>query len=713
MPCPYIFGIDYGTTVSTISVLTLSTGNIEPICDIPSKLTIYQDSHVIGVADTTAKDATIAISPKNNLEGSIEYTQLIIRYLYQQIHKFAIDKDAIQSKYDIILCVPVIYNHRDRTLLRRVCEDEKLNIVRFISEPTAAFLGYSSDKTLESGNRHSKSSISDEIAMIYDLGGGTLDVSLIEMDENGCEVIWSDGNRNFGSEDLTHTLMKDFNVAKSVASSWKESTDLSLKYRSQGSNTWLKTAVSYLSQAICDISEHRNIKVAKVIFTGGGTLYQPFINATQEYCKKKGICPSYQHNVMYMKYIISRGACAYARTFKCKRAGTDDENGYQLVVIDVLPLTLGVKVGSEQMFPIFKRNSNIPCTSSHTFTTFEDRQSNMTIDIFQGERGIANKNYHLGQVVIPFTTYQAKGVPRIDVEFKILVNAMIEVTATNRETKETFSLVAGSVKDETLITDNRRISTEHASMDEKLLRTIILREEIKTLLELEISKLKFIPNPNEAQDSLLSKYETMIDNLGDSDTEELVEIKQTILRAVDLSVPCTDTSSELVNDIPDTNTLSSLAVGNDTMSSVECARFDEQGSEHSVDNPDKYQFPLHTGLYANSDLENNAFETKEYEQYLDIVTNQSEYKFILNELDQEMDIKCQLDYMVGAINDYERDKNEFINMTNELRTHIDDLGLTTYARDELEHKINSLLAAPDKYIERINQLNTFCASIAS
>ena len=327
------FGIDYGTTVSTVSYIE-SDNIVKHLLDVESIVTMYDDHYLVGIKDSCSNNIVKVVkSPKMDLAKNIEYTRLIFRYIYSRIAEFVNQHNDHGNEYiyDCVLTVPVIYNHCDRNLLESVCEEEKLKILRFVSEPTAAFLGYMAIDSKEFvDNTGFATQFSDEgLTLMYDLGGGTLDISLIEKYEDTCEVIWSDGNRSFGSEQLTNFIAKELVVSEREAETIKRNFTTvntsgeyidNIKLHSH-INEWLTIAMNYLKSSLQDIVEHRDIVVDNILFTGGGTLFSGFQELLTQYCSDNQIRCRFSSDYNEMKYIISGSASGkpqYANSLSIK-----------------------------------------------------------------------------------------------------------------------------------------------------------------------------------------------------------------------------------------------------------------------------------------------------------------------------------------------------------------------------------------------------------
>ena len=374
-----------------------------------------------------------------------------------------------------VITVPAYFDDAQRQATKDAGKIAGLEVERIINEPTAAALAYGIDKEL-SGD-------SNKIA-VYDLGGGTFDVSIIEVidvdGEKQFEVLSTNGDTFLGGEDfdmrilnyLIDEFQKDQGVdlkqdplalqrlkesaekAKIELSSAQE-TDINLPYITADSSgpkhLNIKLTRAKLEQLVDDLID-RTVKpcevalkdagisttdISSVILVGGMTR-MPKVNAkVKEFFNKephKGVNPD---------EVVALGAAI--------QGGVLQGDVKDLLLLDVTPLSLGIETMGGVMSKIIEKNTTIPTNKSQVFSTAEDNQSAVTIRVFQGERSLANDNKLLGQFNLEGIAPAPRGLPQIEVTFDIDANGMVNVSAkdkaTNKEQKITIQ-ASGGLSDE-------------------------------------------------------------------------------------------------------------------------------------------------------------------------------------------------------------------------------------------------------------------------
>lgn len=510
-------GIDFGTTNSVIAVLeggeptVISNSRGERLT--PSVVAFDERGELlIGVA---AKNQSVMNYPRTvlsvkrkfgtdftlNVDGN-EYSpemlaSFIIRRLKQSAEEF-IGGPVKQA----IITVPAYFNDGQRNAVKKAGELAGLEVMRLINEPTAAALSLDMPG-------------SEGAMLVFDLGGGTFDVSILEMSDNVCEVMATRGNNKLGGDDfdalLIQQICKEFyqrhkidlredlmalqkirdaaEQAKKELSEF-EQTNITVPFISadQDGPKHLEMTVTragfenlianYLDEleALVDGAledaglEPDNIACAALV--GGSTR----IPAVQRLIEKK--FPGRVMKNSNPDECVAAGAAVQAGII------TGDVKG--LVLVDVTPLTLGIQTENDVFVPIIERNSCIPTSESKIFTTVADNQTAVEVHVLQGERKQASLNYSLGTFSLEGIDQQKRGKPRIEVSFDIDVNGIVHVSARDKISGLEKKIEIASTKQVSQEEADRIVSEaeRHHEEDEIFLGRHMLARQARSLLEL-------------------------------------------------------------------------------------------------------------------------------------------------------------------------------------------------------------------------------------
>ena len=537
-----VVGIDLGTTNSGISHMVAGKPEIIPNLEggrlTPSVVTINEDgTRTVGIQ---AKRQSIAMHDRTirsikrkmgtdyrfSLDGK-EYrpeeisamilTQMVEdaeAYLGEKIHK-------------AVITVPAYFSDSQRTATKNAGEIAGLEVLRIVNEPTASALAYGLEK--EGAER----------VLVFDLGGGTFDVSILELDDGLFKVIATSGNNLLGGDDWDQRIidwivdefkkkegidltqdakvmqrLKDAAEEAKIELTSKLKTRISLPYVTADasgpkhldlelsrakfediSRDLVEKCVGPTKQAMKD-SGKKAKDLDKIILVGGATRMPMIRVMTKEIFGKepyKGVAP---------EEVVALGAAVQAAVL----AGEVKD----ILLLDVTPLTLGLETLGSIMTPLIERNTTIPVTKKNVFSTAADMQTSVEIHVLQGEREMAAANRTLGRFHLDGIPPASRGVPKIEVSFDIDANGILHVSAKDMGTGKQQAITI----------------TGHSGLDDKEIDNLVKDAEIHS--EEDKKRREIIDTKNKADQMVYSLEKLLRENKDKIQEEEAKRVQSEI-----------------------------------------------------------------------------------------------------------------------------------------------------------------------------------------
>lgn len=564
-----VIGIDLGTTNSCVAVMeggeAVVIPNPEGARTTPSVVGFKKDGERV-VGETAKRQAItnpdrtvmsikrhMGTNHKTSIDGKDFTPQEISAIILQKLKS---DAEAYlgQTVTQAVITVPAYFNDSQRQATKDAGKIAGLEVLRIVNEPTAAALAYGADKE------------NDQTILVYDLGGGTFDVSILELGDGFFEVKATSGDNQLGGDDFDQVIIDylaaefkkehGIDLAKDKAAV-QRLKDAAEKAKKELSGVMTTTISLPFITVVDGVPQHLEVNLTrakfeelsenlvertlgptrqamqdagmtpadidKIVLVGGSTR----IPAVQEAIKK--LTGKEPHKGVNPDEVVALGAAV--------QAGVLTGDVKDVVLLDVTPLSLGIETAGGVFTKMIERNTTIPTSKSQVFSTYADNQTSVEIHVLQGERSMAADNKTLGRFMLADIPPAPRGVPQIEVSFDLDANGIVKVSAQDKGTGKTqnITITSSSGLNDEEIDRMMKEAEMHAEEDNKRKEMVEVKNSADQLVYTTEKTLKDlgdkvdqaeVDKANEAKEKVKKAIESNNVDEIKAATEELTQIVQ-------------------------------------------------------------------------------------------------------------------------------------------------------------------------------------------